>query len=555
MIGHVRRAEAEGVRVQRHGVPRLHPDGVAAARERPVLHDATTGPRSTRRPASTGSRTNTMRDVLLRHFPELAPALEGVENPFAPWTAGRRRTVRRCWSRADKARIALAGVSIVNGTVALAAPASWQPASGSPPSRTRRRSTRFACSASGRCCIGVDLLSRNAASPVAARGAALPIHASDTAAAPLRWRARCRRGAAVMLTPSRRANTVLAVLARWTRGGCVGIGRASARLRLRRRRVRAPAAGRSPRTWPRPGSGCCCSRRARSDENRRLPGARPSTAAPPRSRRCSWDFFVRHYDRPGAAGARTRSTWTEQDGVLLPARRHPRRLHRAQRDDHDLSARRRLGAHRRRLTGDPRWARREHARASSSALEALRLRRGPDAARHRWLARLSPLPLVSEVRQPQPARLRRLAAHTAGRSRSWRWATRAWSGSCSTPPQPRCDDPRRAAHGAREASRSAVDPNDWRVDAGRPEGLWQIPLADRDGQRNGTRERVRDVAQRTRTGSTCAPTRWPRGCCSTRRRRPPSASSTVEPHAYRADPRADRRTGGRAGAGAASGAR
>ena len=27
----------------------------------------------------------TMRDVLLRHFPELEPALEGVRNPFAPW--------------------------------------------------------------------------------------------------------------------------------------------------------------------------------------------------------------------------------------------------------------------------------------------------------------------------------------------------------------------------------------------------------------------------------------------------------------------------------------
>jgi hypothetical protein len=28
---------------------------------------------------------NTMRDVLLRHFPSLKPALDGVENPFAPW--------------------------------------------------------------------------------------------------------------------------------------------------------------------------------------------------------------------------------------------------------------------------------------------------------------------------------------------------------------------------------------------------------------------------------------------------------------------------------------
>ncbi|MGK2316184.1 peroxidase family protein [Gordonia rhizosphera] len=30
-------------------------------------------------------RDNSMRSVLLRHFPTLAPALEGVRNPFAPW--------------------------------------------------------------------------------------------------------------------------------------------------------------------------------------------------------------------------------------------------------------------------------------------------------------------------------------------------------------------------------------------------------------------------------------------------------------------------------------
>jgi hypothetical protein len=28
---------------------------------------------------------NSMRSVLLRHFPELEPALRGVKNPFAPW--------------------------------------------------------------------------------------------------------------------------------------------------------------------------------------------------------------------------------------------------------------------------------------------------------------------------------------------------------------------------------------------------------------------------------------------------------------------------------------
>jgi hypothetical protein len=29
--------------------------------------------------------SNNMRTVLLRHCPELAPSLEGVANPFAPW--------------------------------------------------------------------------------------------------------------------------------------------------------------------------------------------------------------------------------------------------------------------------------------------------------------------------------------------------------------------------------------------------------------------------------------------------------------------------------------
>jgi hypothetical protein len=32
-------------------------------------------------------KANTMRTVLLRHFPSLAPALHGVANPFAPWQA------------------------------------------------------------------------------------------------------------------------------------------------------------------------------------------------------------------------------------------------------------------------------------------------------------------------------------------------------------------------------------------------------------------------------------------------------------------------------------
>jgi hypothetical protein len=37
-------------------------------------------------------KDNTMRTVLLRHFPELEPALRGVENPFAPWMPVRPAT-------------------------------------------------------------------------------------------------------------------------------------------------------------------------------------------------------------------------------------------------------------------------------------------------------------------------------------------------------------------------------------------------------------------------------------------------------------------------------
>jgi hypothetical protein len=32
-------------------------------------------------------KNNSMRTVLLRHFPTLEPALRGVANPFAPWTS------------------------------------------------------------------------------------------------------------------------------------------------------------------------------------------------------------------------------------------------------------------------------------------------------------------------------------------------------------------------------------------------------------------------------------------------------------------------------------
>lgn len=44
-------------------------------------------------------RDNTMRSVLLRHFPSLAPALDGVANPFAPWRSVDPQTRQRKRSR------------------------------------------------------------------------------------------------------------------------------------------------------------------------------------------------------------------------------------------------------------------------------------------------------------------------------------------------------------------------------------------------------------------------------------------------------------------------
>lgn len=40
-------------------------------------------------------RDNDMRSVLLRHHPELAPALAGVANPFAPWNVAAPRRIRK----------------------------------------------------------------------------------------------------------------------------------------------------------------------------------------------------------------------------------------------------------------------------------------------------------------------------------------------------------------------------------------------------------------------------------------------------------------------------
>ena len=56
-----------------------------------------------------------------------------------------------------------------------------------------------------------------------------------------------------------------------------------------------------------------------------------------------WDYFVQHYDDAAQAG---QQVLRDRGRRALSSRGYPRRLHRAQRDDHRLPARQRLGPHR-----------------------------------------------------------------------------------------------------------------------------------------------------------------------------------------------------------------
>jgi choline dehydrogenase len=91
-----------------------------------------------------------------------------------------------------------------------------------------------------------------------------------------------------------------------------------------------------------------------------------------------------------------------------------------------------------------------------------------------------------------------------------------------------------------EGLATAVDPNDWRARK-HPEGLWLIPIAVRNGRRNGTRERIRDVAGRlpdrltVRTGALVTRVLFDESSADGA----PIATGVeylAQPHAYRADP-------------------
>jgi choline dehydrogenase len=82
-----------------------------------------------------------------------------------------------------------------------------------------------------------------------------------------------------------------------------------------------------------------------------------------------------------------------------------------------------------------------------------------------------------------------------------------------------------------------VDPNDWRV-RHISEGLWQVPLAVRSSHRNGSRERVRDVARRHPDRLVVKTGRLVIRVLIDDRLNAYGVEYVDAPHAYRADPHA-----------------
>jgi len=123
--------------------------------------------------------------------------------------------VANSWSRADTARIALAGIRIVNGAAALAAPAFLAGRIRDAPEPDPAATYAFRLFGIRTVLLGADLLSRDPGVRSHAVHAALPIHAADvTTAATLGLRGKVSPRVAVMLTAISAANVVLAAVAR-----------------------------------------------------------------------------------------------------------------------------------------------------------------------------------------------------------------------------------------------------------------------------------------------------------------------------------------------------
>ena len=249
----------------------------------------------------------------------------------------------------------------------------------------------------------------------------------------------------------------------------------------------------------------------------------------------SWNFFVRHWD-DDAQQQRDRNYVPDHGGVLYPrsatlggCTAHNAMITMYPHDvDWDGIAE---------LTGDPSW-RAAAMRQWFEGLEACDyLDRPRVLPEHPWLRRLAArLPVVSDryvnksrhgfdgwlhttMAQPE------LAIQDEGVRDVVLQATKTSLGDFLGRPLQ-----------VTELLDTYFDPNDWRV-RDRPDGIWRIPIAVRQGRRNSTRERVRDVAQRfpdrlvVRTGALVT-----RVLLEGPDNRAVGVEYLPQPHAYRADP-------------------
>jgi hypothetical protein len=163
---------------------------------------------------------STMRDVLLRHFPQLAPALEGVANPFAPWTSVTAPSpAPRPGEVQDIARTALGAIRIVNGALALLAPRWLARRLGAEPDA--ERSVVYALRLFGirTVLLGADLWRRDDQAREHAVNVAVVVHASDVCAAVVAGvKHQLPRRSACTAAAISTVNVVLALAAR-PRGG------------------------------------------------------------------------------------------------------------------------------------------------------------------------------------------------------------------------------------------------------------------------------------------------------------------------------------------------
>jgi len=252
-------------------------------------------------------------------------------------------------------------------------------------------------------------------------------------------------------------------------------------------------------------------------------------------REMSWNFFVRHFD-DRAQQERDPKYVPEKDGVLYPrsgtlggCTAHNAMITMYPHDaDWDGIAK---------ATGDRSW-RAGRMRQWFERLEACGYKDAPRMLpRHPWLARLlSALPLVSEKYVNRSRHGFGGWLHTTLADPALALGDRQVRKLLITAAGGSLADLLRRPLTLVEGLSSAVDPNDWRV-RGIPEGLWQIPIAVRKGKRNGTRERIRDVARRhpdrleVRTGALVT-----RVLLDGPDNTATGVEYVLQPHAYRADP-------------------